>query len=569
MSRFCAILISLTAFQRACALGQGEYELVAHLRQKSLPELERRFWDVADPDSKEYLQHMSLEQLASTIGATNAEVTETRNWLLSLGAIPSSIAVSALRDTVAATFPPAASSIRNVFQAEGRPSAVEFTVRRDPNSPALPRPRHNTLGATESYSIGNIKEAYGIPASLQASNPKTLQMVWGPGTFGYSTSDLKRHKDTQCPLLNMDKIKFDTQNHGKNGGDNFGEGNLDVQMITSFGLNVETVVSNTNTSASTEEGTGFGQALLDFITELSSRTTVPQVLSMSLGSLSAASCDLLCTEAAKKGHTLEKCKAYLQTQRQVCMFISQAQQNRINTAFQVLGLRGVSIFGSSGDGGSHFSFGKFSGGFWTMASILNEISCEFQMPVFPTSSPYVISVGGTMWGGQSPSTPITWAGYGGGSGGGFSWEFDMPDHQKSTIAAYLANTSGLPPASSFNAKGRAYPDIAAIGVSGTSQSCPIMAGIFSMIMDARLNAGLPPLGYVAPRIYKLAAQFRGEVFESVPKGNSKTSCDNGFPSVANGWDANTGLGRPLWAGMTKRLASDATIAKKAVANIVV
>merc|ERR1719159_1678582 len=102
---------------------------------------------------------------------------------------------------------------------------------------------------------------------------------------------------TQCPLLNMDKVRFDTDNHGAP-GDNYGEGNLDVKMIASFGLNVETIVSNTNTSASTEEGNGFGQALLDFITELSSRKTVPHVLSMSLGSLSAASCDLLCTKAA-------------------------------------------------------------------------------------------------------------------------------------------------------------------------------------------------------------------------------------------------------------------------------
>jgi len=58
-------------------------------------------------------------------------------------------------------------------------------------------------------------------------------------------------------------------------------------MITSFGLNVSTLVSNTNTSMSTEEGKGFGLAMLDFVTELASRKTVPHVLSLSLGSLSA------------------------------------------------------------------------------------------------------------------------------------------------------------------------------------------------------------------------------------------------------------------------------------------
>ena len=40
-------------------------------------------------------------------------------------------------------------------------------------------------------------------------------------------------------------------------------------------------------------------------------------------------------------------EAYLQQQRQVCMFISEAQAARIDVALQALGVRGVSIFGSS------------------------------------------------------------------------------------------------------------------------------------------------------------------------------------------------------------------------------
>ena len=72
-------------------------------------------------------------------------------------------------------------------------------------------------------------------------------------------------------------------------------------MIASFGLNVSTVVSNTNASMSTEEGDGFGLALLDFLTNLASRPRVPHVLSLSLGSLSAQSCEMLCTKAAEGG----------------------------------------------------------------------------------------------------------------------------------------------------------------------------------------------------------------------------------------------------------------------------
>ena len=136
-----------------------------------------------------------------------------------------------------------------------------------------------------------------------------------------------------------------------------GEGNLDARMISSFGLNVTTLVTNTNTSMSTEEGEGFGLAMLDFVTSLASRAKLPvspitlvgsgresrfeavkpralgpqQVLSLSLGSLSAYSCDLLCKEAVQEhGQDLAECKAFMQKQRQVCMFEDTAQISRIN-----------------------------------------------------------------------------------------------------------------------------------------------------------------------------------------------------------------------------------------------
>jgi len=387
-------------------------------------------------------------------------------------------------------------------------------------------------------------------------------------------------------------------------------------MISAFGMNASTLVSNTNTSISTEEGDGFGLAFLDFVTELASRPVVPHVLSLSLGSLSAYSCDLLCSEAAKTGEvSLADCQAYLQEQRQVCMFVSQDQVARINHALMALGLRGVSVLGSSGDGGSHWSFGKFHGfgkiprllcvaralavltseslarcvllaarcsllpaltcpllfarsslrtplccvltQIWRIADRLrrNKIGCEFMFPIYPSPSPYMISVGGTDWVGGDPSQPETWAGFGGGSGGGFSWQFPSPDHQKAAVRTYLQTAVDLPPSSSYNASGRAYPDISAVAVDGTSQSSPVFAGIFTQIVDARLSKGLPPLGPLGPRIYRIATQFPGVAFEDVTKGNSKTSCQSGF-AAAKGWDPTTGWGRPVWPGLLAHFGSD-------------
>ena len=161
------------------------------------------------------------------------------------------------------------------------------------------------------------------------------------------------------------------------------------------------------------------------------------------------------------------------------------------------------------------------------------------------------SVGGTDWEGGDPSRPQMWSG----SGGGFSWQFPSPAHQREAVSHYLEATSGLPPSTSFNATGRAYPDISAIAVDGTSQSAPIFAGIFTQLIDARLTRGLPPLGALGPRIYSVAKAFPGAAFEDVTKGNSKTSCESGFPATV-GWDPTTGWGRPVWPGLLAHFGSD-------------
>eukprot|EP00973_Karenia_brevis_P042718 5912014-Karenia_brevis.AAC.1 len=82
--------------------------------------------------------------------------------------------------------------------------------------------------------------------------------------------------------------------------------------------------------------------MLDFVTELPSRDVVPQVLSLSLGSLSAYSCDLLISEGVKAGFSEKDVRKYLQEQRQVCMLLSRDQVRRIGIGLQLLGLRGVS-----------------------------------------------------------------------------------------------------------------------------------------------------------------------------------------------------------------------------------
>jgi tripeptidyl-peptidase I len=98
-----------------------------------------------------------------------------------------------------------------------------------------------------------------------------------------------------------------------------------------------------------------------------------------------------------------------------------------------------------------------------------------------------------------------------------------------------------------------------IQTGGTSASAPEAAGIFAMLNDHRLNAGLPPLGFVLPRMYSSAAAHPGELFYDMSAGNSNCGsdgfcCSTGFPAAV-GFDATTGLGSPLWPGLLAHLGS--------------
>jgi len=281
--------------------------------------------------------------------------------------------------------------------------------------------------------------------------------------------------------------------------------------------------------------------------------------------LSWDSCEMMCTMLAQEGkYTKVQCNAYLQTQRQVCMYDSLDQLTRMSYEMLKLGARGMSILAATGDGGSHFSFEPFpSDG---IGSGLNVISCRYNFPTFPSASPWVTGVGGIDLG-SDPQKPFAWPG----SGSGFSWQFPMPAYQSSIVNAYLtqySKTTNFPSVGSYNASNRAYPDVSAVSnrvplimdgvrldAGGTSASTPVFAGIISLINDVRMNAGLPPLGFLNPRLYQIAAKYPGQAFYDITEGNSKTACTEGFPATP-GWDPVTGLGSPVFPGLLKYLGTD-------------
>lgn len=215
----------------------------------------------------------------------------------------------------------------------------------------------------------------------------------------------------------------------------------------------------------------------------------------------------------------------------------------VNQQLMKAAARGLSIVIAAGDQGV-----------WGRSG--NEHDQKFH-PDFPASSPYVTSVGGTDFKKRSHiGKETTWTC----GGGGFSNTFARPTWQENIVSNYLnhANSSGLLPNSSlFNASGRAYPDVSVLGgrvnpycvsvrggsfrgVSGTSASAPVIAGLLAQLNNIRLCKGKPPLGFVNPFLYQNADCFRdiddGSMNNCLPKAT-------GFVALS-GWDPATGFGSP-------------------------
>jgi len=179
---------------------------------------------------------------------------------------------------------------------------------------------------------------------------------------------------------------------------------------------------------------------------------------------------------------------------------------------------------------------------------------------WPASSPWVTAVGATRFVGQVEGGEEM-ASDQFGSGGGFStmWDQTNAGYQSDAVAAYLALGVGLPPAASFNPKGRGTPDVAALGegfnvivgghmepVGGTSASSPTFAGLVSLLNEARLDAGKPAMGFLNPFLYKHADDFFDVVKGSNKVGRGGQALPYGW-NCTKGWDPATGLGTPMFS----------------------
>lgn len=239
--------------------------------------------------------------------------------------------------------------------------------------------------------------------------------------------------------------------------------------------------------------------------------------------------------------------------------LSANYQQRQCDEFKKLGLQGISVVVASGDAGVAGSDGCLAddGSISDGGSIFN--------PDFPAGCPYITTVGATYLptganaNGDNEVAVSRFA-----SGGGFSNIYPQPSYQADAVNTYLTqHTPSYPSYNTtdnadiganggvYNAGGRGYPDVAAIGdnvliynagaptlIGGTSAAAPVFAAILTRINEELLAKKGTTVGFVNPTLYA-----HPEVFHDITSGSNPGCGTDGF-ETAPGWDPVTGLGTP-------------------------
>ena len=515
-------------------------ELTFAIKQMNVDRLEEILLDVSDPESSKYGKYLSVSELTELISPSRKSLSTVRSWLAQHGVqfctettnrdflvckMSRNIAENLLTGSVFFYFehdsyskrvirspsryyvPYTVSKCLDFVGGLHRFPAVEWSKPSVVDNHSKLKMSIDSLGKVKNILDADIhvgvypavlRKRYNISDSV-GSNSNNSQAVAQFLEQYYNAGDLKefmamfgrgfKHLDEISKVVGPDK--------GRSGI----EASLDTQYIMSTGANISTWFWSTPGRHETQE------PFLTWMVAISNMTNVPYVHSISYGD----------------------------TERS----LSISYMKRVNVEFMKAGIRGLTILFASGDDGASCKEDKFN-------------------PDFPVSSPYVTAVGGTAF-----INPFTTSGEYGYeiSGGGFSNIFLQPSYQSEKVGYYLTNMKNLPDEKYFNKSGRAYPDISAVsnhfwivnnlipvpGVAGTSASTPTVAGIISLLNDARLNKKMPVMGFINPFLYKNAATLY-DVTSGCNEGCLPG--DKGFCAFQK-WDPVTGNGTPNFPAMLR------------------
>lgn len=489
------------------AKGDHEVKLTFAIKQTNPGWLKETLRSVSYPDSPRYGQYLNFDKIAEHVRGRPESVRAVVETLRSAGVEEGRIDFTLGKD-FAVVFAPV-KKIEAVFSAafyEFQHRQLEsFRIVKSVNY-TLPAPLRGHVDfvfgikefpqqtkvfarkGSHSHNVGvdpqTIANDYNTSGYI-STNSNNSQAVAGFLGQYFNPEDLQKFQ-TRFNLPVRPITKIVGENHPSEAG---AEAELDVQYISATGRNVSTWFVSISTHANHGQ-----EDFLSWVVGQVNTTDSPWVHSASYGDLESS--------------------------------IDEDYLTRCDNEFMKFGISGRTVVFAAGDSGvdCHGLQEKFN-------------------PMWPASSPYITTVGGTT------SLKSVWRD----GGGGFSNFFPIPEYQQEIVQAYL-KSGEAPPTKHFNTSGRAYPDVSAFSVdfvieydgilfpvSGTSCAAPTFAGLVSSLNDVRLNKGKPTLGFLNPLLYQT---LRGDGFFDVTDGSNGGGifCP-GFKAI-DGWDPASGWGNP-------------------------
>lgn len=223
---------------------------------------------------------------------------------------------------------------------------------------------------------------------------------------------------------------------------------------------------------------------------------------------------------------------------------------------------GTSFLFASGDHGVAGTFRHCINGTGPDAPYGNSSAGGRFSPGFPSSCPYVTSIGGTevknhtnILVAENPEVACEKVIK---TGGGFSNVFPLPNYQAESMGYYFDNYCPPYSAKQYNnsQQVRGYPDLSANAAHvvsaisgvfaeeyGTSSSAPLVGAILTLINEERYISGKSSIGFINPVAYAFPWMFK-----DITEGHNPGCNTSGFAAVP-GWDPVTGLGTPRFPSM--------------------
>lgn len=540
------------------------------LKQGSFSDLERQLYEVSDPDHRSYGQHLKAAEVHKLLEPSDETLDQVHEWLADYGVDKSKLAYSPAKDWISVTLP-----IADVEQMLNTKYSV---YRHDDGSEVVRTPKWSlplhlhdhidTIQPTNSWFRAKPKAFALKVESLEDQKPATKLYSNG------SVSDVCvwDHVTPTCLRTLYGTIDYQTQSADKNIMglvDYLGESNNrndTFQFLSeyrpeaasgAYDFKFDSIANGTTSQIYTNQ-TIEDQTNVEGNLDVQAMLGIgwpTKLVAYSVGGSPPYTPDAATTTDSNEPYLTWLEHLLSQPDEELAKVISTSYDDdeqtvppsyatRVCNDMAQLGARGVSLLFASGDEGVGFS------GYCTSNDGTNRSAF---LPEFPSSCPFVTSVGATM--NFTPEVVAYKESSAYASGGGFSNYFSRPLYQDDVVDAYVKSL-GSRDAAFYNQSGRAYPDIAGQGfdyaevwdsrdvrVSGTSASTPAISAILALVNDALLAAGKSPLGFLNPWLYKRGHKAFTDITSGSAVGCSELGDGLGFPAK-EGWDAVTGFGTP-------------------------